>query len=273
MPVDLYVIGAEHTVLHLLYSRFIAKFLHEQGYFPFKEPFLKLRHVGLILGTDGQKMSKSKGNVVNPDEIVEQFGADTMRIYEMFMGPFEDGQPWDTKGVIGMYRFLNRIIKLSEQLSSTSDTVKRAIHHAIKKVGEDIETLRFNTAVSELMKTMNEMERGVSREDFETFLKVLAPFAPHLAEELWHTVLGKKESVHAASWPAYDPGLLAEQQIEIPVQVNGKVRDVLVVPPDMPEEELKKLALASQKVQAYIKGKAERVLVVKGKLISIVTQG
>jgi len=270
MPVDLYVIGAEHTNLHLLYARFISKFLKDDGYLNFEEPFLKLRHVGLIQGADGQKMSKSRGNVVNPDEFVEQYGADAFRIYEMFMGPFEDGQPWDTKGVMGAYRFLNRVFKLAEQNSLTSEAARKALHQAIKKVGEDIETLRFNTAVSELMKTLNEMDRGVAKGDFEIFLKILAPLAPHITEELWH-FLGHDDSIHEQTWPEYDAALLVEDEYQMPVQVNGKLRDMILVPSDLGEDEIKKRALESQKVQYYTKGNVpKRVLVVKGKLVSIV---
>ncbi len=271
LPVDFYVIGAEHATAHLFYARFITKFLHNQDYLNFKEPFLKLRHVGLILGADGQKMSKSKGNVVNPDEVVEKFGADSIRMYEMFMGPFENGQPWDTKGVIGVYRFLNKAWNFVSK-EPGNDKADKVLHKAIKKVGEDIENLRFNTAVSELMKLLNEIEdKELTKEQVKIFLKLLAPFAPHLAEELWREVLGNKKSIHLEKWPKYDPKLVKEETIDLVVQINGRTRDVIKAPRDLTENQARELALASEKVKKHISGKEiKRFIYIANKLINVV---
>ena len=209
LPVDLYVGGAEHTVLHLLYSRFFTKVLHNLKLIDFDEPFLKMRHQGIVLAQDGQKMSKSLGNVINPDDVVAQFGADALRMFEMFMGPLEDSKKWDTKGIIGIYRFLERtwnfISKIKNQKSKTqikNQKLENRIHKTIKKVTEDIEMLKFNTAISSMMILINEFakEEEIAQEDFETFLKLLSPFAPHIAEEIWQQ-LGHNKSVFTEKWP------------------------------------------------------------------------
>jgi len=209
LPVDLYVGGAEHTVLHLLYSRFFTKVLHNLKLIDFDEPFLKMRHQGIVLAQDGQKMSKSLGNVINPDDVVAQFGADALRMFEMFMGPLEDSKKWDTKGIIGIYRFLERtwnfISKIKNQKSKTqikNQKLENRIHKTIKKVTEDIEMLKFNTAISSMMILINEFakEEEIAQEDFETFLKLLSPFAPHIAEEIWQQ-LGYNKSVFTEKWP------------------------------------------------------------------------
>ncbi len=277
LPVDLYVIGAEHTVLHLLYSRFITKFLQDEGYLNFKEPFLKIKHVGLLLGADGQKMSKSKGNVVNPDEIVEEFGADTVRLYEMFMGPFEDGQPWNPKGVTGMHRFLNRVFNLINPKSQNSnpkeitipndqkDRLEKLLNRTIKKVTEDIQNFKFNTAISALMILVNEMEKipnldigncpprfgEAGRSGFEKLTKLIFPFAPHLAQELWEQ-LGYETLLDYESWPQWDKTLIKEESVEIVVQVNGKVRGRLVVSSGSSETEIKKLVLADAGISKWV---------------------
>ena len=284
-PVDLYVIGAEHTVLHLLYSRFITKFLHDEGYLNFQEPFLKLRHLGLIRGSDGHKMSKSRGNVVNPDEVVEEYGSDAMRLYEMFMGPFEDGQPWDTKGLVGMARFMNRIWNFVNQgrtfLKIQGSTFgsdggepasKTMVNRATKKIGEDILGFKFNTAVSELMKFLNHLEESqVDLGIVETYLKLLAPFAPHLAEEIWMEVLGHKESIHLEKWPEYDEKYLQEGTVDLVVQINGKTRDVLKTARNMGEEEVKAMSLASEKVKRHLEGKEVRkVVFISNRLINLI---
>jgi leucyl-tRNA synthetase len=270
LPVQLYVIGAEHTVLHLLYARFIAKFLHDEGWLDFEEPFLKLRHQGLIRGADGQKMSKSKGNVVNPDEIVGEFGADTVRMYEMFMGPFEDGAPWDPKSILGVERFLRRIWKYMEagsaQVAGAREEVmaRALLHKTIKKVGEDITGFKFNTAISALMILLNELEKtpgGLAAEDRKAFLKILHPFAPHLTQELWSRVHATSgESADAAGgratttyldfelWPAYDAALIKEEKIKLILQVNGRLRDSIEVDAAITEVQAKELALANPKV-------------------------
>ncbi|MBI3588820.1 MAG: leucine--tRNA ligase [Candidatus Liptonbacteria bacterium] len=290
MPVDFYVIGAEHTVLHLLYSRFITKFLHDEGYLSsgggsatggkFQEPFLKLRHVGLIIGADGQKMSKSRGNVVNPDELLEVVGADVVRVYEMFMGPFDQGQPWDTQGVLGAERFLQRVWKLYSDANirmHANDTNNanfgRLLHKTIKKVTEDIETLNFNTAISAMMILLNEMEKQdkLPVKSYELFVKLLAPFAPHMAEEIWHEILDHKTYLHEEKWPEYDPKLIKEEKFTLVIQINGRVRDSVEVEAGISQAEAEKLVLAREKVRAYLKGaKPKKVIYVPGRLISII---
>lgn len=275
LPVDLYVIGAEHSVLHLLYARFIAKVLHDQGFLSFREPFLKLRHLGLIQGTDGQKMSKSKGNVINPDEIVGRYGADAVRLYEMFMGPFEDGQPWDSKGVVGTYRFLNRVWSLVREVKEPKvpdPKADRILNKAIKNIGSDIVNFKFNTGVSGLMKLLNALEdKWLTKNQYEIFLKLLAPFAPHIAEELWMEVLKNKMSIHLESWPIYDPKLLQDEKIHLVVQVNGKVRDTIEVKPGLNENEARFLALASEKIKNHISDQeVKKTFYVKDRLINLV---
>ncbi len=273
-PVDLYVGGAEHAVLHLLYARFITKVLADFGYINFQEPFLKLRNQGMILGEDGQKMSKSRGNVINPDEVVEQYGADTMRLYEMFMGPFEDTKPWSTDGIKGVRRLLEKVDRLFQgefPISNFQFPIDRLLHKTIKKVTEDIESFKFNTAISAMMIFVNEaQEKGLTKEQSEVFLRVLAPFAPHLAEELWEK-LGNVGSIFKESWPTFDPKLVQDEEIELVVQVNGKLRDRFTVSASLIEDELKQQALAREKVKAWLVGKKiERVVVVKGRLVNIV---
>ncbi len=275
MPVDLYIIGAEHTVLHLLYSRFITKFLHDQGYLNFEEPFLKLRHVGLIQGEDGQKMSKSRGNVVNPDELVDRVGADTLRLYEMFMGPFENGQPWDSKSILGAYRFLNRVWTLYNKSETVNDNkeLDHVLHRTIKKTGEDIENFRFNTAVSGFMKLLNEFEKyeHVSKDQAETFLKLLAPFAPHLSEEIWADVLKHKESIHLESWPVYDKKLVVEDFTDVIVQVNGKARGMVKLPVGSDEAKTREEASKEKNVSTHLKDKSiKKVIFIKDRLINFV---
>jgi len=272
LPVDLYVGGAEHVVLHLLYSRFFAKVLHKLGYIDFDEPFLKLRHQGIVLAEDSRKMSKSLGNVVNPDEVVKQYGADALRMFEMFMGPLEDAKPWNTKGIVGISRFLERIWKLKPKAQIINFKPNPLLHKTIKKVSEDIENLKFNTAISALMILVNEASGGekMSEGQYETFLKLLAPFAPHLTEELWSR-LGHKKSIFIESWPEYDKDLIKEGTFQMPVQINGKVRAILTAPADISEEEAKKLALSDSAVLKWLKGQEpKKVIFVKGRLINLV---
>jgi leucyl-tRNA synthetase len=277
LPVDLYVGGAEHSVLHLLYARFFTKVLHNLGYLNFDEPFLKLRHQGTILAEDGTKMSKSKGNVVNPDDVVEKFGADALRCFEMFMGPLEDSKPWQTKGISGIYRFFERVWKSNEKVSTevseNSDEKSDAlVQKTIKKVGEDIEAMRFNTAISALMILSNDLEKQekISRADWETFLILLSPFAPHLAEELWEKI-GHKESIFQEEWPEYDPQMILDKEIELIVQINGKVRDKIAVAADLNEEDAKKIVLESEKVKKYVENReVKKIIFVKGRLMNIV---
>ena len=279
LPVDLYVGGAEHTVLHLLYSRFFTKVLHNLKLIDFDEPFLKMRHQGIVLAQDGQKMSKSLGNVINPDDVVAQFGADALRMFEMFMGPLEDSKKWDTKGIIGIYRFLERtwnfISKIKNQKSKTqikNQKLENRIHKTIKKVTEDIEMLKFNTAISSMMILINEFakEEEIAQEDFETFLKLLSPFAPHIAEEIWQQ-LGHNKSVFTEKWPQFDKNLVKDETIELVIQINGKVRDKIEVATDIFEEEAKKIALASEKIKTILSGQEpKKVIFVRGRLINIV---
>jgi len=288
MPVDLYVIGAEHTVLHLLYSRFITKFLADEGYLNFKEPFLKLRHQGLIRGTDGSKMSKSKGNVANPDEIVAEFGADAVRMYLMFMGPFEDGSPWDPKGILGVERFLKRFWNyvngtieaekngaMAPTGVSASPATSRALNKTIKKVGEDIEAFKFNTAISAMMILLNELEKNENknafgRNDLESFIKLLHPFAPHMAQELW-SLVGHDTYLDFEPWPEYDAKLIADEKIMLVFQVNGKTRDTAMVDAMISESDAKALALASTKVKNAIGAQMpKKMIYVDKKLVNIV---
>ncbi len=283
MPVDLYIGGAEHAVLHLLYSRFWHKFLYDLGYVSTKEPFHKLINQGMILGEDGQKMSKSRGNVVNPDKVVEEYGADSMRLYEMFMGPLEAIKPWSMRDMQGVSRFLQKTwrVVVDEETGQLAPAVKdagpdeetaRLLHQTIHKVGSDIETFGLNTAISAMMIFVNHLAKQEvrSRSVVESFVLLLAPFAPHIAEELWQR-LGHQESLAYQPWPKYEAEVAREKQIELPVQFNGRVRDRILVPVDLEEEQVKARALASEKIVAALAGKVPRkVIVVKGKMVSIV---
>jgi leucyl-tRNA synthetase len=295
MPVDLYVIGAEHTVMHLLYSRFITKFLYDEGYLQFAEPFKKMRHIGLIMGADGQKMSKSKGNVVNPDEIVAEFSADAMRTYLMFLGPFYEATPWDAKGILGVERFLKRFwnycnsarekAAINSGVATTAEgsPVRQALHRAIKRTGEDIEAFKFNTAISGLMIALNELEAAASVStaststpeflapvDVASFIKLLHPFAPHMAQELW-SLAGNDTYLDFEPWPEYDPKLIVQSILTIVVQVNGKTKDTLTIAAGITEEEVKKMALESVKAKKALGGVApKRVIWVENKLVNIV---
>lgn len=277
LPVDLYVGGAEHAVLHLLYARFFTKALYDFGELSFEEPFLRLENPGLIMGEDGQKMSKSRGNVVNPDDVVAAHGADALRMYEMFIGEFQDAKPWDTKGISGVRRFLDRMWQVvhdtvHENRAGTPQELTRHLHRTIKKVSEDIESFKFNTAISAMMILMNEWTKaGAGDAKFAgEFLKLLAPFAPHISEELWQQ-LGNGESIFLQPWPSYDEAMLVDDTVEIPVQVNGKVRARLEVATDASDEDVRAAALASEKVRASLDGKEpKKIIVVKGRLVNIV---
>ncbi|MEK7125258.1 MAG: leucine--tRNA ligase [Patescibacteria group bacterium] len=270
MPVPIYVGGAEHNTMHLLYSRFFTKALYDLGYVEFDEPFIGRRNHGIVLGPDGQKMSKSRGNVVDPDAEVERYGADTVRMFLAFMAPYEQGGPWDPKGISGASRFLQRVWNIGQGDFKKSSSATKVIHRAVKNVGEDIMGLRFNTAVSELMKALNDGEENMSRENFEMFLKVLAPMAPHITEELWHQ-LSHKDSIHIQPWPEYDEALLVEKEVTLPVQVNGKVRDTIVVPADAPDSEIQERALKAEGVMRHMsEKKPKKVIIIPGKMVSIV---
>jgi leucyl-tRNA synthetase len=337
MPVDLYVGGAEHAVLHLLYARFWHKVLYDRGHVHSPEPFLKLVNQGMILGEmeytgyreNGQwvsaakevpdsweavplteeqvekqgeffvlkdnpkirvdarayKMSKARGNVVNPDHVVAEHGADSLRLYEMFMGPLEATKPWSMRGVEGVYRFLSRVWRLliddrAEEMKLAAavrdeppdrETLRR-LHQTIKKVTEDLDGMSFNTAIAAMMEFSNHLTKQEvrPRSVLEPFVLLLSPFAPHLAEELWQT-LGYKSTLAYEPWPVFDEALTRADEIEVPVQVNGKLRSKIKVPPDIGQEDLKARALADDKVQTFIAGKQVRkVIVVPGKLVNIV---
>ncbi|HEX7586441.1 MAG TPA: class I tRNA ligase family protein, partial [Patescibacteria group bacterium] len=277
LPVDLYVGGMEHAVLHLLYSRFFTKVLHNLGYIDFDEPFLKLSHQGIILAEDGRKMSKSLGNVVNPDDIVNEFGADSLRLFEMFMGPLEDMKPWNTRGIAGTQRFLDKIYRFTNNVQTKNEagvnkSLENLLHKTIKKVTEDIGNLRFNTSISALMILVNKMEKeqNLQAAEYELLITLLSPFAPHIAEELWEK-LGHKESIFLEPWPEYDPELIKDEEIELVIQINGKLRDRIKVATDISEKEAKKISLESKKVKNFIAGKKiQKIIFVKGKLINIV---
>lgn len=282
LPVDIYIGGAEHAVLHLLYARFWHKFLYDIGVVPTKEPFQKLFNQGMILGENNEKMSKSKGNVVNPDDIVESHGADTLRLYEMFMGPLEASIAWSTKGLDGARRFLDRVWRLFVEENGElnpkivdnpeTDTLERVYHQTVKKVTEDYEALRFNTAISQLMVFINEAYKApiLPKAYMEGFVKLLSPVCPHIAEELWEK-LGHNNTIAYEAWPAYDEAKLVEDEVEIVIQVNGKVRAKLHVPADATKEQLEQLAMEDEKIKEQIEGKTVRkVIAVPGKLVNIV---
>ncbi|TBL75373.1 leucine--tRNA ligase [Paenibacillus thalictri] len=284
LPVDLYIGGAEHAVLHLLYARFWHKVLYDLGVVATKEPFQKLVNQGMILGENNEKMSKSRGNVINPDDIVGEFGADTLRMYEMFMGPLEATKPWNVNGVEGTFRFLARIWRLfvgengglSDRISADeqfgSETFKRTWHRSVKKITEDYEALRFNTAISQLMIFVNEAYKTekLPKQAMEHFVQMLSPIAPHIAEELWEK-LGHTGTVSYEAWPVYDEAWTVDNEVEIVVQVNGKIADRATVAADADEAALQELALALDKVKETIAGRQVRkVIAVKGKLVNIV---
>jgi len=281
--VDLYIGGAEHAVLHLLYARFWHKFLYDLGYVSTKEPFAKLVNQGMILGQDGQKMSKSRGNVVNPDKVIADYGADSMRLYEMFMGPLEATKPWNIQGVEGVHRFLQRTWRMvvDEDTGRLSEAVKeidadettlRLLNQTIKKVGDDIESFGFNTAISAMMIFANHLGKQTVRPKsvVEKFVQILAALAPHIAEELWQR-LGHTDSLAYEPWPEYDKELIEEKEIELAVQVNGKVRDRIIVSADADEEQIRQKALAGERVVAAMAGKEpKKIIVIKSRLVNIV---
>jgi leucyl-tRNA synthetase len=276
-PVDWYNGGMEHTTLHLLYSRFWHKFLFDLGLVPTSEPYTKRTSHGLILGEGGVKMSKSLGNVVNPDQLIETFGADTLRLYEMFMGPFDQPIAWSTESLVGPRRFLERVWRLQEKVAkdktvNRNESLEVAIHKTIKKVGEDIENLRFNTAVSSLMVLLNDLEKSekVLESHYKIFLQLLAPFAPHISEELW-SIIGSKKTIQVFPWPAYDANLASKISGTIAVSINGKVRTEASFEDTMSEEQVRNMVFEMPVVKKWIEGKTvKKVIYVKGKLINIV---
>ncbi|CEG28263.1 leucine--tRNA ligase [Bacillus sp. B-jedd] len=280
LPVDIYIGGAEHAVLHLLYARFWHKFLYDIGVVPTKEPFQKLFNQGMILGENNEKMSKSKGNVVNPDHIVESHGADTLRLYEMFMGPLDASVAWSTNGLDGARRFLDRIWRLfidttgsvnpKIQEGAKAENLERVYHQTVKKVTEDYEGLRFNTGISQLMVFINEAYKSdvLPKEYMEGFVQLLSPVAPHVAEELWEK-LGHSGTIAYVPWPTFDESKLVEDEVEIVVQVNGKLKKKLMIPKDASKESMEELAM--QEISAELEGKTIRkVIAVPGKLVNVV---
>lgn len=297
MPVDFYMIGPEHIVLHLLYSRFFTKFLRDEGYLSVDEPFVKMRHQGMILGPDHRKMSKSKGNVINPDDVIAEYGADTLRMYEMFLGPIDADKPWNVESVQGQYRFLKRVWNFFEVLESQSDLntkesskeITQLLNKTVKKVGNDIEALKFNTAIAAMMEFLNEVEKHrhtmdsssdshrtqndtiLSVTDAKIFLKILSPFAPFMTEEIWRTQLGQSDSIHTVSWPHVDESLLQKRTVTIPVQVNGKLRSTISISVEDPENQVIQKALAVEKVRQYvIDNTYKKAIYVPGKILNFI---
>ena len=276
-PIDWYNGGMEHTTLHLLYSRFWHKFLYDIGAVPTKEPYQKRTSHGMILGTNGEKMSKSKGNVINPDDIVNEFGADTFRVYEMFMGPFDQTAPWSMESIRGCGKFLDRVWNMQEILVDGDEYSKeheKMMHKAIKKVTSDIEEMKFNTSVAEFMKMTNEFykDKVINKAEYKTFLQLLNPFAPHMTEELF-SILGESKTVNETPWPVYDEAKTIDDEIEIPVQLNGKVKAVVLVAKEASEEEVKAVVAANESVQKAIDGKTVvKEIYVKGRIYNIVVK-
>jgi leucyl-tRNA synthetase len=273
-PVDFYVGGAEHATRHLIYARFWHKFLYDIGVVNYDEPFQKFKYVGLIMGEDGQKMSKRWGNVINPDKIVAEQGADALRIYEMFMGPFDQAAAWSTNGLIGARKFLERIANLTVGEDKDYKAIKNILHKTIKKVGEDVENFKFNTAVSALMILINEIygqnNGRVAKEDYELLLKTLAPLTPHLVEELWSN-LGNKDSIFKEKWPPFDKELAKDDVIPLVIQINGKLRATIDVAAAISEAEAKKVALENENVKKWLTDKeVVKIIFVPGKLLNIV---
>ncbi|MBK6772764.1 MAG: class I tRNA ligase family protein [Ignavibacteria bacterium] len=287
MPVDLYIGGSEHSVLHLIYARFWYKILFDLGYVSHTEPFKKLFNQGMILGEDGVKMSKSRGNVINPDDVIKEFGADSMRLFEMFMGPLEATKPWSTKGIEGLSRFLNRVWRLvtDENTGLIKSGIvnevpeikeKKLLHKTIKKVTEDIEDgdMKFNTAISYLMVMVNEMYKmeKICRSTIENFIILLSPFSPHICEELWEK-LGNTNSIQFASWPGYETQYVIEDSVTVVFQVNGKIRAKMEVDYDTPEDVLEDHALYNENVMKQILGKQIiKVITIKNKMVNIVVK-
>jgi leucyl-tRNA synthetase len=287
MPVDLYVGGAEHAVLHLLYARFWHKVLHDRGVVSTPEPFQKLVNQGMILGENNEKMSKSRGNVINPDAIVAEYGADSLRLYEMFMGPLEQAKPWSMQGVNGVFTFLNRVWRLvideraeTMQLNAavvdrkpTADE-NRVLHQTIQVVTNDIRALAFNTAISRMMEFTNHFTTATERprEVLEKFVLLLSPFAPHMAEELWQA-LGHTDTLAHEPWPEFDPDLAKEDMVEIAVQINGKVRSKITVPADADAAQLEAAARADARIAELLAGKqVVKIIAVPGRLVSFVVK-
>ena len=277
MPVDMYFGGAEHTTMHLLYSRFWAKALYSLGHVPANEPYKGRLNRGLILGTDGAKMSKSKGNVIDPDEVVSHVGADAVRMYLAFIGPFNEpgNYPWDPNGVVGVRRFIERVWRLSERVSvdASENDLEKMVHKTIQKVTDDIERLKLNTAISSMMVLVNAAEKAshISRADYESLLKMFGSFAPHAAEEIWQNMLDNTKSIHLESWPIYNPDLVKDDELTLGVQINGKVRSEITIAVDADKVVVQEMVLALDDVQKWMEGKEmKKFIYVPGRIINIV---
>ncbi|HEX9067456.1 MAG TPA: class I tRNA ligase family protein, partial [Ktedonobacterales bacterium] len=295
LPVDMYIGGPEHAVLHLLYARFVVKAMRDLGHLKLNEPFTRLYHQGMMLGPDGQKMSKSRGNVIAPDDVVSRYGADAVRCYLMFMGPFDQGGPWNTQGIEGVARFLNRVWALAHDAAQAQSgtaaevargkEVERLRHRTVERVTNDLTGMRLNTALAALMELLNGLNKARDEEPavlrdprftdaLDTLLLLLAPLAPHVTEELWQQRQGQGDafvSIHTHAWPGFDPALITEATIRIAVQVNGKIRDELELPAGVTEADVKEEVLARAKVQAAMAGKPlKKFIYVPGKLASVV---
>jgi leucyl-tRNA synthetase len=289
LPVDQYTGGAEHAVMHLLYSRFFIKALHDMGMVDFEEPFLRLFNQGVILGQDHEKMSKSRGNVVNPDDVVGVMGADAVRCFLMFIGPWDHGGPWSGEGINGIARWLNRVWDIANRDAaalggsdgSASRDTRRLLHQTVRKCYNDLDRFKFNTAIASMMELTNHLNRAWAEESVEPdlwaesvekLLLMLAPLAPHMTEELWERT-GREYSIHQREFPGWDEELAADEVFTLVVQVNGKVRDKLEVPVGIPETEAQELALASPRVQSFLDGKSvNKTVYVPGRLVNVVVQ-
>ncbi len=278
MPVDFYMIGPEHIVLHLLYSRFFTKFLRDEGYLQVDEPFMQMRHQGMILGPDNRKMSKSKGNVINPDDIMNEFGADTLRMYEMFMGPINADKPWSQTSVFGVYRFLKRVWKFFNDEKSIDDNedeeVVIKLQKTIQQVSQDTPELKFNTAIAAMMEFINVWEnKKLNKDNAKKFLQLVSPFAPFMTEEIWQNVLREKESIHMATWPQADKSKLHEATIQIPVQINGKVRGLVEISAkEADKDTVVQKALEDQKVSKYTDGNKYEVIYVPNRILNFIVK-
>lgn len=281
-PIDWYIGGAEHAVLHLLYSRFWMKALNDIGLVDFKEPFTRLRNVGMVLATDSRKMSKSLGNVINPNDVIDEFGADTLRVYEMFMAPFGQEVAWSTAAMQGAYRFISRTWQLyyssdkfAKSTGHISNTLDAELQSVISTIDSDITNVKFNTCISALMKFLNLWEESkdemLSMQGAQDFLKLLAPFAPYMSDHIWRDVFGQKESIHIAPWPQKDDSLTLEKQVTIAIQVQGKVRGTVSMQSSQATEELVlSQALKLDGVKRYIDGKEYKVIYVPGRVLNFV---
>ena len=276
-PVDWYNGGMEHTTLHLLYSRFWHKFLFDIGVVPTKEPYQKRTSHGMILGENGEKMSKSRGNVVNPDDVVNEFGADAFRTYEMFLGAFDQSTPWSQQGLKGCYKFIEKVWNLQNIMTDDegySVELEKSMHKTIKKVGEDFERMKFNTAIATMMSFLNDVSKkgSITKGEYKTFITLLNPVAPHVTEELWE-MLGGEGLLSLHAWPEYDESKTVDDEIEIVVQINGKIRDKMSVAADLNRDELQAVAMESERIKTLVEGKqVVKIIAVPGKLVNIVVK-